>query len=365
MTSSESFDVIIIGGGPAGAAAAITLARNGFRTAIIERSNYSTLRVGEALPAAIRSLLISLDVWESFLADGHIESFAIRSVWGDGEQRENDSIFNPYGTGWHIDRGLFDYMLATAAATVGSTVLTEARIKHLSKDQNLGWQVDIQQNNDHRCLSALFVIDATGQTAVIPVGLPRTFHVVDHLIGVVYFLSRMAEPYILVEAIDSGWWYSAPLPHGHLVAAYMTDADLFATSGSSAYDYWQLQLRKAELTRTRIGSQTTVTKPKIVSAASVIRHPVCGTNWLATGDASIAFDPLSGRGVYSALQGGILAGEAIMASLCGNSESFTEYTDWISSQFSNYLQTRTAFYIKEQRWSQSPFWRRRHSLTNR
>lgn len=365
MTSSESFDVIIIGGGPAGTAAAITLARNGFRTAIIERSNYSTLRVGETLPAAIRDLLISLDVWESFLADGHIESFAIRSVWGDGEQRENDSIFHPYGAGWHIDRGLFDCMLSRAAAIEGSSVLTEARITRLSKDQILGWQVDVLHNNDQRCLSAFFVVDATGQTAVIPIGLPRTFHVVDHLIGVVCFLSGKADPYILVEAIDNGWWYSAPLPHGRLVAAYMTDADLFAASHNSPCDYWRLQLCKTELTCKRIGSQTTLSKSKIVSAASVIRQPVCGTNWLATGDASIAFDPLSGRGVYSALQSGILAGEAIIASLCGNNQSFIEYTDWINKQFSNYLQMRTAFYRKEQRWPQYPFWRRRHSLTNR
>lgn len=360
MTSSESFDVIIIGGGPAGAAAAITLGHYGFRTAIIERSNYTTVRVGETLPAAIRRLLISLDVWEGFLGDEHIESFAIRSVWGNDEQHENDSIFNPYGSGWHIDRGIFDRMLATAAVTRGSSLLTEARIAHLSRDQILGWQVYVLQNNDHRWLSAPFVIDATGQTAVIPVGFPRSFHVVDHLIGIVCFLSRIAEPYILIEAIDCGWWYSAPLPNGRLVAAYMTDADILASAGCSPYDYWRLQLRKAELTCSRIGSQTTFTKPKIVSAASVIRSPVCGTNWLATGDASIAFDPLSGRGVYSALQGGILAGEAIVASLCGNSEALTEYTNWINNQFSNYLQTRTAFYTKEQRWSRSTFWRRRH-----
>lgn len=364
MTSSESFDVIIIGGGPAGAAAAITLVHNGFRTAIIERSNYSTFRVGETLPAAIRSLLISLGVWQRFVADRHIKSFAIRSVWGDSEQQEYCSIFNPYGSGWHIDRGLFDLMLATAAATAGSSLLTEARITHLSKDQILGWQVEVIQNNDHHSLSALFLIDATGQTAVIPVGLPRTFQVVDHLIGVVCFLSRIADPYILVEAIDTGWWYSAPLPHGRLVVAYMTDADILAASGSSPHDYCLLQLRKAELTCARIGSLRTLTKPKIASAASVIRDPVCGTNWLSTGDASMAFDPLSGRGVYSAIRGGILAGKAIIGSFGGNTKSFSEYTQWINGEFSNYLQTRTEFYSKEQRWPKSPFWQRRHSPTN-
>jgi flavin-dependent dehydrogenase len=361
MPSSVSLDVIIIGGGPAGAAAAITLARNGLRSAIIERSNYSTLRVGETLPAAIRNLLVNLDVWECFLADGHIESFSIRSVWGEAELHENASIFNPYGSGWHVDRGLFDRMLANAAGSWGSTVFTEAHITHLLRDQTLGWQVDIIQNDEHHCLSAPFVIDATGQTSVIPVGLPRTFRIADHLIGVVCFLSRMTEPYILVEATDYGWWYSAPLPNDQLVAAYMTDADLLASSGISPYDYWWLQLCKAQLTCARVGSQTTVTKSKIVSAASLVRQPVCGKNWLATGDASIAFDPLSGQGIYTALEGGILAGEAIVASSGGNHKSFTEYTDWVNTRFFSYLQTRTLFYSKEQRWPNSTFWRRRHS----
>jgi len=365
MASSESFDVIIIGGGPAGAAAAITLTRSGFRTAMIERSNYSTLRVGETLPAAVRNLLIRLDVWENFLADEHIESIAIRSVWGDGKLHENDSIFNPYGSGWHIDRGLFDRMLARAAETVGCSVFTEARATHISKDKIFSWQVDVLQNNDHRCLNGDFIIDATGQTSVIPVDLPRTFHVVDHLIGVVCFLAQTAKPYILIEAIDSGWWYSAPLPHGRLVAACMTDAGLLAASGDSPYDYWQRQLRKAEQTCKRIESQIIVARPKTVSAATLIRHPVCGRNWLAVGDSSIAFDPLSGRGVYSALQGGTLAAEAIITSSCGNNDSFTKYADWLNDQFSKYLQMRSSFYSREQRWSQSPFWSRRHSLPKR
>ena len=95
MTSSESFDIIIIGGGPAGSAVAITMAHGGFHPVIIERSAYSKPRIGETLPAAMTSLLIRLGVWQRFLADGHIQSFALRSVWGGAEQRENESIFNP------------------------------------------------------------------------------------------------------------------------------------------------------------------------------------------------------------------------------------------------------------------------------
>jgi flavin-dependent dehydrogenase len=365
MPSSESFDVIIIGGGPAGAAAAITLAVQGIRTAIIERSDYSTPRVGETLPPAIRSTLISLGVWQRFLEDGHIESFAIRSAWGTPQLRDSVHIYNPYGSGWHVDRTRFDRMLVTAASNAGALLLIQARIMNLSHDRTSDWQVAILQHRRSRYLHASFLIDATGRTAAIRVGLPRSFNVVDRLIGVVRFFAGVAEPYILIEADAYGWWYSAPLPHDRLVVAHMTDADLFAVSDCSPYYYWHRQLAEAPLTSARIGQETPLTKLKIVSAASLIRSPICGTDWLAAGDASVAFDPLSGRGVYNALKGGIFAAKAVTTRFAGNNEAFTEYSEWINSQFSNYLQMRSAFYSKEQRWPHSPFWRRRHTLSGR
>jgi flavin-dependent dehydrogenase len=357
----ESFDVIIIGGGPAGTAAAITLVRRGFRTAIIERSTYSMLRVGETLPPALSSLLMSLDVWDRFIAEDHIKSFAIRSVWGSADPHDSYHIYNPYGPGWHVDRTRFDRMLAIAAADVGALLITQAHVKHLSHDSISGWDVAILQDNRLRCLNAPFLIDGTGQTAAIPTGLRRSFYVVDRLIGIICLFTQVTEPYTLIEAESCGWWYSAPLPHRRLVVVHMTDADLFANAGYSPYEYWRHYLPKAALTSTRIGPQTTLIEPKIVSAASLIRQPVCGIDWLAAGDASIAFDPLTGQGVYNAIKGGILAADAITARFDGSNESFAEYAAWVNGRFSSYLQTRKIYYSKEQRWAQSTFWRRRQS----
>src|SRR5262245_56820039 len=113
-------DVLIFGGGPAGAAAAITLARAGRSVVVIEKSQYAQPRIGETLPPAARPLLEELAVWELFLAAGHLPSPGVLSVWGEEELYETHFIFNLYGNGWHLDPQRFDTMLAQAARRAGA-----------------------------------------------------------------------------------------------------------------------------------------------------------------------------------------------------------------------------------------------------
>jgi len=351
----NSFDVVVAGGGPAGAVAALKLSRRGFRVALIEQSAYDNFRVGETLPPQIRSPLMDLDVWERFLSSEPMESYGIRSAWETQAARHRDFLNSPYGCGWHVDRARFDAMLAHSAADAGAELLLSAHVKSCTMTGGQ-CRLDVVHDNNHVSFFARVLVDATGRKALLASRLGAQADVADRLIGAVTFC-KQSEPaqWALIEAVEEGWWYSAPLPQGRMVFAYMTDSDLW--NG----DLWHELMALALLTFERAGRGQIPQPSLVVSAGSLVRRPVVGANWLATGDAALAFDPLSGQGVLKSIESGTRCAAAIAGYFAGDPCAFKSYDSWVQETYEAYLSVRRQFYGAVPHWPNSQFWKRRQS----
>ena len=333
---------------------------------MVERSDYASTRIGETLPPAIRKPLVSLGVWDQFLADRHAASYVINSAWGRSALQENDSIFNPYGAGWHVDRPRFDAMLAGAAEEAGATVLRRIRSFHCSSTAANEWKVRITSCDLQSSFRAKFLVDATGRGSALARKNGATRVICDHLIGAVAFLPASPGASIpfactLIEATEEGWWYSAGLPDSRVVVAFMTDADIYARAARSSPRYWREQLRRSAQTQLRVAPSALTLAPQLVAANTSRLNPIVGTNWLAVGDAAVAFDPLSSQGIYKALASGIQAGQAIGGHFDDDTKALAEYARALNVAFDKYISQRTFYYRMETRWPNSTFWLRRHS----
>lgn len=359
----------MIGGGPAGAAVALSLARAGRGVLIVERERRPRLRAGETLPPTVRLPLGRVGLWREFEREGHVPSVGNRSAWGSAALADYDFIFSPYGSGWHIDRRKFDEMLLRGATTAGALLLAGARLAGTSHTPGRGWQLDIEDDARRARVRTRFVVDATGRASSFAVGCGVERVVLDHMVGVVgYFETKggdeTADRSTLVESVESGWWYSALLPEGRIVAAYMTDADLAARDRARTTLNWHALLAQTTHTRRRIEAHgyRLSGAPRVVAAnSSRLRH-IAGGSWLAVGDAAAAYDPLSSQGIVTALSTGLDAAAAVHLQLDGESGAMREYGRRMSESFAAYVLKRTAYYRVEKRWPDSPFWSRRQRL---
>jgi flavin-dependent dehydrogenase len=121
----------------------------------------------------------------------------------------------------------------------------------------------------------------------------------------------------------------------------------------------------APLTFERAGCRKIPRPSQIVSAASVVRCPVTSLDWMAVGDAALAFDPLSGQGVFKSIETGARCGSAIARYFEGDVSALAEYETWVNENYRSYLSMRAQFYGNVVRWPGSRFWKRRASEETR
>ena len=355
------FDVVVVGGGPAGSAVAGALGRRGRSVALLERTNFESFRAGETLDAETFPLLESLGAWDrvASVTSRQVPHRGVRSAWGSEELEDRPSIFHPLGEGRHVDRARFDEALAAWASSAGAIVRLNVGTCAVRTHGEF-FRVEPARGEP---IDARYFVDASGRGAPASARLGgRRWLAVDRQVALVARMQTSSDLGfdLWLEAARDGWWYSVPQADGAFVVALITDADLLASGGRRAN-----ATRFAEaLARTKhTAARCAVAKwdaldssLRIVRAESGVLMRERGDDWCAVGDAAMATDPLAGNGVARALRGAMEAVERIDARLRGETPA-TYGPD--PRKFFEYLDRRADYYEIEARWPTAPFWMRR------
>ena len=357
-------DALVVGAGPAGATVALTLAPL-HRVMLVDRRAEPLPRIGESLPPAARRLLRDMGLWESFTREGHSPCYGNRATWGAEQPVESDFLRDADGHGWHIDRARFERWLRGIAQDRGAVLVAPGRLQSI-RWAGHRWRVRLAVPAGSLDVAVRLVIDAGGRGAPMGrlLGASRRRH--DKL--VCRWLYGDADPVghgagmTYVQAAENGWWYTAPLPGRRRALAFHTDADLpDAREPAGLTALLQRAAPNSELAAILAASGFTPTEHRGVTAAhSAVLHPFAGPAWFAVGDAAFSCDPLSSQGLLNALYTGLVAAEAADRTLSGNAGAVPEYVDTIRRVHATYREHLADCYRAETRWSNSPFWQRRH-----
>ncbi|MFD0396555.1 NAD(P)/FAD-dependent oxidoreductase [Kitasatospora sp. NPDC127121] len=358
------YDAVVAGGGPAGAAAALTLARAG-RTVLLADAGSGPPKTGESLVPAARLLLHDLGIDVRSLDSDHRACHATLSAWGSPHLHRTDFLIDPYGHGWHLDRPVFDRLLRTRAAAAGTRVAERTTVSHPVPQPDGGWQVTLRADGAARPVRCRWLIDATGRRASLATRCGARRRRYDRLVAVHLRLApdpSDAEEASLVESVPDGWWYTAPHSPAHRLVTYFTDTDLAPTGLRATGTFLdRLAATRHTTERTRGRQALAGAAPRRCAAHTARLEPTAGEGWIAAGDAAIALDPLSSQGVLTALYSGLCAGQAIDARLRGETHAFDTYAARLGETFDAYLHGHREIHVCEERWSDRPFWQRRRS----
>jgi flavin-dependent dehydrogenase len=367
ITNQKIYDVVIIGGGPAGSATAIRLMQLGISSVlIVEKGSYSISRVGESLVPNTNVLLRQLGIWDDFNTEGHLPVNGSCSIWGSAEPGFNDFFINPQGTGWHLDRNRFDRFLADQACKFGAELRTETQFdKSKPNPTTHGFTLQISDKDrqiEH--IETRFVVDASGVQAVFARKMVPTKKILDRLIFVSGFIeipeSVPLSSLTFLEAVEYGWWYLASLPGQRVIAALATDPEVVSEYQLSKPDNWKALLSSVQLLPDSLRPHLQPFEKLLVSPAlsSYLEEP-CGDNWLVVGDAASSYDPLCSLGIYKSLLTGMEAAKSIANELNNSENNLSHYKSFLQADFLKYQKARNYFYELENRWPNSPFWNRR------
>jgi len=225
---SNDFDALIIGGGPAGSACAIRLARAGARVAIVEASDFSHFRVGETIEPSAGSLLRRLGIEPDASTDWAVRCAGVSAAWGQPNAAHRPIILNPRGHGWRVDRRRFDRALFEQARNAGATTYESSRLSSALRGSG-AWTLEIGTPHGAVHARASWIVTATGRSAsAAPAPRPRLY--LDRLIGLALIRPQSVDlrragdlrNSALIEASPCGWWYSAVIPDGRRLDVYFT-----------------------------------------------------------------------------------------------------------------------------------------------
>src|SRR5471032_527578 len=136
---SESYDTIIIGGGPAGSTAAAVLAEYGHRVLVLEREKFPRYHIGESLIPFTFEPLQRIGMIPKMKASHFVKKYSVTFVQPEGRRSQPFYFFTRYdretvAQSWQVLRSEFDQMLLDNAREKGAEVREETTVNRLLMD---------------------------------------------------------------------------------------------------------------------------------------------------------------------------------------------------------------------------------------
>jgi flavin-dependent dehydrogenase len=344
MIASSSPDVIVIGGGPAGATTATILAQAGHKVTLFERERFPRFHIGESLIPQTYDVLQRLKMLPKMKGSHFVKKYSAQFI--DQRGRLSEPFYfvdhKPHESSqtWQVLRSEFDQLMLDNAREQGVEAHEGVRVIDILFDGDRAIGVRVKGDDGRvRDVRASVVVDASGQSSQL---LDRL-----NLRSWDSFLRKAAiwtywkgafrdqgqdegATAVIQTQGKTGWFWYIPL-HNDIVSVGVVAGNDYLLQNRATKDletiYFE-EVAKCPGVAPRIESAERCDIFRVQKEFSYRASKAAGNGWVLVGDAFGFLDPLYSSGVLLALTSGAMAADAISQGLAAGDTSEAQLRKW-------------------------------------
>lgn len=362
MKDQTSFDVLVIGAGPAGSTAAALLAQKGRRVLVLEKDKFPRYHIGESLMPFCWFTLERLGVLGEMDRIAYTRKYSVQFVTPDGRQSQPFYFFqhydHPSATTWQVERADFDLMLLENARRKGAEVREQTRVQRLIKDDS-GRTVGVEARGPDGAVYEVFApvtIDCSGRDQVATASM-EGWRIKDPQLNKLaiwtYYRGAKRDPGIdegntTVAYVEGrGWFWYIPLRNDIVSVGIVAEKDYLFCGSKDPAEILAREAGRNVWIQEHLSTGTQFGEHWVTSEFSYRSRQCAADGLVLAGDAFAFLDPVFSSGVYLALRSGSMAADAVDAALTAGDTSgarFAAYGEELCAGIENMRKLVYAFY---------------------
>ncbi len=325
-------EVIVVGGGPAGASTAFALAREGVDVLVIDRARFPRDKIcAEYLSPQASRVLSDMGVLEQIERSNpaHLAGMQVRAPNGfvaNGEFAANHGFHGFRDNGLAIRRTILDEIVLGGARAAGARVEEGVRVTDIARNgsERVSGVKVIGPDGAPRVIYGRYVVGADGLRSVIGrrLGLVRTSRIWPRRIALVAHYRKVQGVTDMGEMhVDyDGYFGIVEVGDGLMNVAVVIPQSRAKQIGEDKTAFFEQWIAARPHLAERFQGAERITAVRATGPFATAARRVWSPGAALVGDAADFFDPFTGEGIYAALRGGELLAPHLLEALDRSSD---------------------------------------------